>query len=75
VIEEKIDKNLERQDHLLRMILDEIKSNRINPVLDLIQGDPHAWSTRPCQTCKAVSLIIGRPFGCILFKAIKDKQA
>jgi hypothetical protein len=32
--------------------------------LDLIQADPHQWSTRPCQTCIAVSAIVGRPFGC-----------
>ena len=33
-------------------------------VTDLIQADPHQWSTRPCPTCRAVSAIIGRDFGC-----------
>lgn len=32
--------------------------------LDLLQVDPHDWSTRPCQTCRAISAIIGRRFGC-----------
>jgi hypothetical protein len=33
--------------------------------LQLIQDDPHQWSSRPCQTCKAVSSLIGKPFGCL----------
>jgi hypothetical protein len=35
-------------------------------VTDLIQADPHQWSTRPCQTCQAVSAIVGYPFGCVV---------
>ena len=31
---------------------------------DLIENDPHQWSSRPCTTCNAISQIIGRPFGC-----------
>lgn len=31
----------------------------------LIEGDPHQWSARPCQTCAAVSSLLGRPFGCV----------
>lgn len=32
----------------------------------LIENDPHTWSDeRPCQTCSAVSALIGRPFGCV----------
>lgn len=32
--------------------------------LHLVESDPHIWSTRPCATCKAVSSILGRSFGC-----------
>ena len=39
----------------------------IEPVLRLLQGDPHAWSERPCQTCRSVSSIVGKPFGCSLY--------
>lgn len=39
----------------------------ITPVLRLLQGDPHQWSKRPCATCRAVSSIVGEPFGCLLF--------
>lgn len=38
-------------------------------VLKLIEDDPHSWSTRPCQTCKAVSTITGEPFGCTALRA------
>ena len=34
-------------------------------VIKLIEADPHQFSTRPCSTCKAVSTIRGKPFGCI----------
>ena len=34
--------------------------------LDLIQADPHQWSSRPCSTCHAVSSLLGKPFGCTL---------
>lgn len=37
----------------------------IEPIINLIDNDPHMWSTRPCPTCKAISSMIGRPFGCI----------
>jgi hypothetical protein len=42
----------------------------IKSVTDLIQSDPHQWSTRPCQTCQSVSSIIGYSFGCV-----KKRQA
>ncbi len=36
----------------------------LDVVLRLIEGDPHQWSSRPCQTCQAVSSLVGKPFGC-----------
>lgn len=41
--------------------------------LELLQRDPHQWSTRPCSTCRAISSIIGKPFGCYLYQ--KEKVA
>ena len=35
-------------------------------ILDLLQEDPHQWSVRPCGTCRTISGLIGRPFGCNL---------
>lgn len=40
-------------------------------VARLIETDPHQWSSRPCQTCTAVSALIGRDFGCV--KVRKEK--
>jgi hypothetical protein len=36
--------------------------------LDMFYVDPHQWSTRPCQTCSAVSALTGAPFGCERYK-------
>jgi len=35
-----------------------------NTAFDLIEKDPHLWSTRPCSTCAAVSTLLHRPYGC-----------
>ena len=40
----------------------------IDAVIDMIQVDSHTWSNRPCQTCLAISGIIGRPFGCYKYQ-------
>jgi len=50
----------------------------IEPVLSLLQNDPHQWGNRPCPTCKSITSIIGKPFGCILkaqqsVKHVKEK--
>lgn len=37
----------------------------VKGVTDLLEADPHQWSTRPCQTCQAVSALAGYPFGCV----------
>lgn len=43
-------------------------------VLDLLQADPHQWSTRPCSTCQAISKIVSRPFGCVLYKQQREPE-
>lgn len=43
-------------------------------VLDLIQGDPHQWSDRPCPTCQPITAMIGRPFGCVRYQAEKRRR-
>lgn len=39
----------------------------VDASLRLIQDDPHQWSERPCSTCRAVSSIVGKPFGCLVY--------
>lgn len=46
----------------------------IEPILRLIQVDPHHWSTRPCTTCNAVTAIAGQPFGCVLYAQERIKE-
>ncbi len=37
------------------------------PMLRLLQDDPHQWSDRPCPTCRPISSMIGADFGCSLY--------
>jgi hypothetical protein len=36
----------------------------LDPVLRLWESDPHQFSERPCQTCRSISALVRRPFGC-----------
>lgn len=40
----------------------------MDSVLALIQNDSHCWSMRPCQTCKAITSITGKKFGCYKYQ-------
>ncbi len=45
-------------------------------VTETIGVDGHQWSDRPCQTCLAVTSLIGRPFGCYWYQAkIKERAS
>ena len=45
----------------------------LKQVLNLLQGDPHQWSSRPCPTCRTISGIVGEPFGCVLHAQQKKR--
>ena len=45
----------------------------IDPVLNLLQEDAHSWSDRPCGTCRAISSIVGKPFGCYEYQRRRKK--
>jgi len=40
----------------------------VDAALKLIEADPHQWSGRPCSTCRAVTHLVGRRFGCDAYK-------
>jgi len=40
-------------------------------VARLWESDPHDLGTRPCSTCRTVTGILGRPFGCVARAATK----
>jgi hypothetical protein len=58
LIEEKTAPLLARLDKVKDLVAS------TDAAFNLIESDPHQWSPRPCQTCSAVSAILGRPFGC-----------
>lgn len=31
----------------------------------IFASDPHQFSTRPCGTCRNISAVIGKPWGCV----------
>lgn len=33
--------------------------------LDIFAADPHRFSTRGCATCRDISTVIGKPWGCV----------
>lgn len=33
--------------------------------LEILARDPHRFSTRGCETCRNISTVIGKPWGCI----------
>lgn len=39
---------------------------------ELLYVDPHQWSTRPCQTCRAITALLGKSFGCDRFREGKS---
>jgi hypothetical protein len=45
-----------KENALLRVLAETVAS--------VVEADPHQWSARPCQSCRVVSGLLGRPFGC-----------
>jgi hypothetical protein len=51
--------------HQMKQLLTATLAVHTEVILRLIEADPHQWSSRPCPTCRAISGIIDRPFGCV----------
>lgn len=47
---------------------------KLKHALGLLEMDPHQFSSRPCDTCKAVSAAVGHSFGCDA-KRIQSQQS
>ena len=43
-------------------------------VLNVLQNDPHQWSTRPCATCRTITDVTGQKFGCYLYAERRANQ-
>ena len=57
-----------QSDKRLDDLLEAAAQKLLTPILRLLQNDPHQWSTRPCQTCQAITDIVGKPFGCVYMR-------
>jgi len=47
----------------------------MDTALRLIQEDPHQWSDRHCPTCRSISAISGKPFGCYEYQRRRKAPA
>lgn len=61
-----VDKKLDEVLELLRS-----RPSIAVEAIKLLNGDGHQWSTRPCQTCLAITNAIGEPFGCYYYQKKK----
>ena len=55
-------------------LLDAAVQRLTDPILRLIQNDPHQWSTRPCTTCQTISQLVNKPFGCDYYRLTKSRR-
>ena len=67
------DAEQKKRDELTQQAVKAAVGVIMGSVVETIGVDGHQWSDRPCQTCKAVSGLIGRPFGCYWYQAKKIK--
>lgn len=65
------DPELHRNTQVLRASVNLL----IDPILRMLQYDNHTWSTRPCSTCDTISHIVGRPFGCYVYRKEIEARA
>ena len=57
---------------IARNILDAAVAKATEQIADLIYVDPHQWSNRPCQTCRAITAAMGKPFGCYRYQRERE---
>lgn len=43
----------------------------LDAITDAVFKDPHQWSDRPCETCRVISVIVNKPFGCYKYQERK----
>jgi hypothetical protein len=66
----------QHEEDAMRKQLDEVAERAMKGAVNIIMEavvetigvDGHSWSDRPCQTCLAVSALIGRPYGCYWYQ-------
>ncbi len=63
-VRREVDRQLKAMDLPMKLAKIDLFMQSTDAAFRLIEEDPHQWSSRPCQTCRAISNLIGRPFGC-----------
>ena len=58
----------------LERIADNNHKSGAEVVARLLEIDPHAFSTRPCQTCTTVTAVLGRDYGCVARRARPSRE-
>jgi hypothetical protein len=50
-----------------RVVREELGAERrlLGAVMDILNGDPHQFGTRPCSSCQTITSLVGQSFGCI----------
>lgn len=51
-------------DNEIKRVIQVAAKLLVEKAFDLIEADPHQFSSRPCSTCNTISTIIDRKFGC-----------
>ena len=65
---------MDEQEHIEHAIKASV-SVIMDAVIEVIGVDGHQWSDRPCQTCQAVSSLIGKPYGCYWYQQRKKRES
>lgn len=65
MIREAVDKELNKPGGVIEQLqLVEKAFANYESALDMYAQDPHRFSSRPCATCRAISVLIGKKWGC-----------
>ena len=64
----------EDEMHIRAAIIQVAARMQLSAALDMLQEDSHQWSERPCPTCRAITGLLGRVFGCYKYAADRQKR-
>jgi hypothetical protein len=56
--------SIQKRVEALEQLSYSVAMARAETIARLWESDPHQFSSRPCSTCKAITGVLGRKFGC-----------
>lgn len=60
------------ETYIRAAIIEAAARMQLSAALDMIYTDSHSWSERPCGTCRAITGLLGKPFGCYRYQAERN---